>query len=75
MPGNLRRDLLPSMGDAAVDPSIVPDGGGNRDAVRYWPALDQRDDLGGPSDRVWATSMSAETEMTSIPKRCYDQPW
>ena len=59
MLGNLRRNRLRSLGDAGGDPSIVPNDGGDRDVVRYWPPLDQRDDLGRPSDHARATGMIA----------------
>src|SRR5262249_27541350 len=64
---NLRRDRLRSLGGAAADPPSGPDDGRHRDALRYWAALDQRDDLGRPSDRARATSMSGSQLAGSIP--------
>jgi tetratricopeptide (TPR) repeat protein len=62
---NLHRDCLRSLGGAAADPSAGPDDGRDRDAVRYWPALDQRDEPGCTSDRAWATSMRMQSTTSS----------
>ena len=56
------------MGGAAADPSDGPDDGRHRDALRYWPALDQRDDLGWTSDRAWRTSMRIQSTTSSVLK-------